>query len=114
MDLLSPLRSEKKLVSRVGLEPTTRCLRGSCSTIELPAHGNLEIVTRDFLAPYAERRARLTNVGAEWLQFPWQPGAREPDLQVPAKSPRPARVRRHHVFRTATRGSHPWEVLSRD
>jgi hypothetical protein len=27
-----------RVVSRVGLEPTTRCLRGSCSTIELPAH----------------------------------------------------------------------------
>jgi hypothetical protein len=27
------------LVSRGGLEPPTRCLRGSCSTIELPAHG---------------------------------------------------------------------------
>ncbi len=26
------------VVSRGGLEPPTRCLRGSCSTIELPAH----------------------------------------------------------------------------
>jgi hypothetical protein len=58
MDLLSPLRSEKKLVSRVGLEPTTRCLRGSCSTIELPAHGNLEIVTREFLLPNANALPR--------------------------------------------------------
>ena len=28
----------KEVVSRGGLEPPTRCLRGSCSTIELPAH----------------------------------------------------------------------------
>src|SRR6202044_928452 len=44
-------RTLRKVVSRVGLEPTTRCLRGSCSTIELPAHVNLEIVTRDFSRP---------------------------------------------------------------
>jgi hypothetical protein len=43
MELLSPLRSGRKLVSRVGLEPTTRCLRGSCSTIELPAHETLKL-----------------------------------------------------------------------
>jgi hypothetical protein len=43
MNLLSALRSEEELVSRVGLEPTTRCLRGSCSTIELPAHETLKL-----------------------------------------------------------------------
>ena len=60
----------RKVVSRVGLEPTTRCLRGSCSTIELPAHGNFEIVTRDFHAPNAERRTELTNIGVGWPRFP--------------------------------------------
>ena len=49
------------MVSRVGLEPTTRCLRGSCSTIELPAHKS-EIVTRALRATQTrveiENRAR--------------------------------------------------------
>ena len=43
-------KASQGVVSRGGLEPPTRCLRGSCSTIELPAHEPL-IVTRAHDAP---------------------------------------------------------------
>ena len=48
------LGSQKQLVvTRVGLEPTTRCLRGSCSTIELSGHHELFVIP----SPDHQRRA---------------------------------------------------------
>src|ERR1700722_7695739 len=105
-------RTLRKVVSRVGLEPTTRCLRGSCSTIELPAHGNLEIVTWDIRAPNAEGRPGLKNVAAAWPRFPWRPGAHEPSLRDPAKLPPRGRDHRHGIYHKATRDSRPWAALS--
>ena len=50
MVLNDPGNELQEVVSRGGLEPPTRCLRGSCSTIELPAH-EPPIVTREVVAP---------------------------------------------------------------
>src|ERR1700722_5206669 len=105
-------RTLRKVVSRVGLEPTARCLRGSCSTIELPAHGNLEIVTWDIRAPNAEGRPGLKNVAAAWPRFPWRPGAHAQSLRRPAKLPPRGRPPRHRISRKATRDSRPWAALS--